>query len=163
MTSKAIGLSILITSLWYGLVHATERLHLEAGVGMNEIGKVNDSSKYLAIAMSQSATLFELQPEIGVWFDNRKGCTNSAFITYMAGIEPRAKGYYVRYLLGPAYITNTDNRLGSNFQFTHELGVGVKDSRGVRLGIVYRHFSNAGLIQPNEGKDFCGLNGEVKF
>ena len=67
---------------------------------------------------------------------------------------------YVKFGVGVAYISDTtiNNRnLSSHFQFEDQLGVGwewdVHD-----LSLVYMHYSNAGIEDPNEGIDMVVLS-----
>lgn len=82
---------------------------------------------------------------------------SSWFVEMLYGAEPHSKTFYGTYKLGPAIISHPDALLGSNIQIAHELGFGIKDARGVRVGIVLKHFSNAGIVKPNLGRDFMGL------
>ena len=82
---------------------------------------------------------------------------DSFFFEALLGVEPKAEHFYLTYKLGPSIITHTDALLGSNVQMAHELGFGMYDKRNVRVGLVLKHFSNAGLVRPNLGRDFVGL------
>lgn len=90
-----------------------------------------------------------------------KGASNRArsspFVEMLFGVEPKSKHLYMSYKLGPAIIMYPDALLGSHIQISHELGVGMRDDRDVRVGIVLKHFSNAGLVKPNVGRDFVLL------
>lgn len=66
-------------------------------------------------------------------------------------IEMRA-GYSI------AAITTPDSYLGGRFpQFLGEAYVGVRDHRGNGMGLAYTHISSAGLVTPNQGRDFVIL------
>ncbi len=82
---------------------------------------------------------------------------SSAFVEALFGVEPKSDHFYMSYKLGPAFITNTDALLGSNVQCGHEFGFGMRDVRDVRVGIVIKHFSNAGIVRPNLGRNFLGM------
>lgn len=82
---------------------------------------------------------------------------SSAFVEALFGVEPKSDHFYMSYKLGPALITNPDAMLGSNIQCGHEFGLGMRDARDVRIGLVIKHFSNAGIVRPNLGRDFVGL------
>jgi hypothetical protein len=54
--------------------------------------------------------------------------------------------------------------LGGAFpQFHGELYGGLRDSQGNGIGIKYNHFSSAGLVTPNQGRDFVLLELSVKY
>lgn len=82
---------------------------------------------------------------------------DSGFMEALVGVDPQCGPVYLTYKLGPSYVAHNDSLLGSNFQVAHEFGIGLRDKRGVRVGIVLKHFSNAGLHLPNQGRDFIGL------
>ena len=85
---------------------------------------------------------------------------DSFFVETLLGVEPISDHFYISYKLGPAIISHTDALLGSNLQIGHELSFGMRDNKEVRVGIVLKHFSNAGLLKPNLGRDFIGLRME---
>lgn len=156
------NLILIIVSLFLVSPGMAETLHGEWGIGLGDSGQLEDGSKYLAIGLpSHLGRIWEQEPEAGMMFDKRSGDHSSQWLAYKIGLEPRYRMWYTHYMIGPAYVTASDARLGSNFQITHEVGVGFKDERRVRLGIDYRHFSNAGIIRPNQGKDFIGFQMEV--
>lgn len=64
-------------------------------------------------------------------------------------------GMFVRMGVGPAFITHTDDRLSSIFEFNIQSAIGFTQE-GWDIGIGYRHYSNAGLFPPNYGRDFFG-------
>jgi hypothetical protein len=75
---------------------------------------------------------------------------------FAASTEPF---FYVR-ALGPTYISS--NRLGSrvqsnNFSFQAQIGVGFSiqrsDNRDFTMSLSFKHFSNAGLFDDNDGID----------
>jgi Lipid A 3-O-deacylase (PagL) len=126
------------------------------------------SCKWAEIGLTGAIGKFVYTHGIGGW-DDRSGYSDrkvnqspqyvksSLFVESLLGVEPHTDHYYISYKLGPSYIAHSDILLGSNLQVGHELGLGVKDVRGVRIGIVIKHFSNAGLKVPNTGRDFAGI------
>lgn len=59
---------------------------------------------------------------------------------------------------GLAMISNPDSQLGGRFpQFNGELYLGLRDKRGNAIGFQYEHISSAGLVTPNQGRDFVTL------
>ncbi len=82
---------------------------------------------------------------------------NALYALAMIGVEPQSEHMYMSYKIGPAVISRTDALLGSNIQIAQEIGIGMKDDSGVRVGIVVKHFSNAGLTDINEGRNFLGI------
>ena len=59
---------------------------------------------------------------------------------------------------GIAAITTPDSYLGGCFpQFQGEFYIGIRDYRGNGIGAQYEHISSAGLVTPNQGRDFVVL------
>lgn len=104
---------------------------------------------------------------VGGWIDHTGYKTKAGGLTYTAhssgfaealfGVEPKSDHFYITYKLGPAIITDSDALLGSNIQCGHEVGIGMRDVRDVRVGLVLKHFSNAGIVGPNIGRNFLGF------
>ncbi len=98
--------------------------------------------------------LLTYQVELGGIFDGRDGAKSSLVGTFSAGLETKTIPFYAFYLPGIALITGPDNYLSSFYQFSHDVGVGIKDGRGVSVDFTYRHFSNAGIHLPNPGRNY---------
>lgn len=57
-----------------------------------------------------------------------------------------------------AAISSPDSYLGGRFpQFNGELYLGLRDFRGNGIGVQYEHVSSAGIVTPNQGRDFFVL------
>lgn len=82
---------------------------------------------------------------------------SSEFVEALFGVEPKSDHFYVSYKFGTAFITDSDALLGSNIQCGHEVGLGMRDLRDIRVGLILKHFSNAGIVRPNVGRDFLGF------
>lgn len=142
-----------------GLLFA-ESYSIQTGVGhSNKHQNGSDKIRYLEVNQRHTLGVFEQQVGMGHTLDDTD-FNNSRGFSYaeiLYGLEVKRDGHYVEYLVGPAFISKTDKRLGSHFQFSHELGIGLKDVRGVRIGVVIGHFSNAGIKKPNFGLNTVGL------
>jgi len=105
----------------------------------------------------QSSLLYILDQkwEVGMWSDTvGNGRKSSGFGGWSMGIEPKLGSFYIHSFWGVIGITTTDTMLSTNLQFMQDLGVGLRDARGVGIGAGYKHISNAGIKQPNRGRDF---------
>ncbi len=72
--------------------------------------------------------------------------------------------FYLDMLSGPCYFTSANTLLSGNIQFNTELGYGFIDPKtGSTVGITIRHFSNAGLKDPNIGINTMSLTMGVNF
>jgi hypothetical protein len=113
--------------------------------------------------------IFEYQAETGAWLDTQEGDgggrKSNAFGSFQLGLEPRLNWVYFHSFHGIAVIARRDSTLGSNLQFVHDVGFGVGDKRGVRVGAFYKHLSNAGILFStiNRGRDFVGIRMEIPW
>jgi hypothetical protein len=100
--------------------------------------------------------LFITQVELGGWTDSRCDLKRSgSFFTDAAfGVSVNAGYFYAQTLFGGAFLSATDSYLGSHLQFNEDMGIGIKDARGVGVGVSYKHMSSAGIFKPNTGRDF---------
>jgi hypothetical protein len=102
-------------------------------------------------------SLLSWQLELGGIFDGRRGASSGAFATVSAGLETKSEPFFFYYLPGVALISSPDDYLSTVYQFSHDLGAGIRDSRGVTIDMSYRHFSNAGIALPNPGRNYLVL------
>jgi hypothetical protein len=99
---------------------------------------------------------------VGGWLDNSgPPKSDSGFVSGQMGWEVNRDGLIAGAFTGPAIISNTDSLLGGHFQFMDDLHLGIQDKEGNYIGVMYRHFSSAGLATPNIGRDIVGL--EFRF
>lgn len=65
---------------------------------------------------------------------------------------------------GIAVISSPDAYLGGRFpQFNGNAYIGLRDKNGSGIGAEYNHVSSAGLVRPNEGRDFIVLELSKKW
>lgn len=103
--------------------------------------------------------IFVWSNEIGALIDPRNdiGRSSSFMVKSMVGPDLQINWFYIQPMFGIAYLSNTDSYLGTNFNFTESLGVGVRDKKGTGVGFEYNHMSNAGLSSINVGRDTLSL------
>jgi hypothetical protein len=110
----------------------------------------------------QLFSIIDHQVAIGGWADSiGSGRRSSAFIQYSPGISITQDWYYIRAFWGVLAHTSPDSRLGGNFMFVHDFGLGLKDRRGVSIGFCYKHVSSGGIFFPNYGRDFGTLQLQI--
>ncbi len=101
---------------------------------------------------------------VGGWLDNRgPNYANTAFGGYQLGFEVSNDVLQASIWTGPTLLTATDSQLGGLFQFNETIFFGIKDRDYESIGIVYNHFSSAGIENPNIGRDFMGLEIKMPF
>lgn len=99
---------------------------------------------------------FNWMSEIGFWTRSQSGrVESSGFGSIQLGVDIEASPFTASTFHGIGAITKTDSRLGSNFQFFHDLCGGLQDDKNhANISLCYKHISNAGVTLPNLGKDF---------
>lgn len=80
-----------------------------------------------------------------------------AYGTVALGLKAESGPFFVRYWVGPTIISVTSDRLSGQFQFNHDLELGIKANNGVEFMAGYKHMSNAGIAGPNLGRDWLGV------
>jgi len=151
-------LLMLISSITYA-----NDVSLKYGVGFGEISQEGVAeTKYISLGWIEDLNPIVKQKfDIGAWFDSMDHFgfnRSSGFGTYSVGVRVEPAYIYAETFFGISYITQPDCQLGTNFEFTEELGIGIKDDMGKWIGIEYRHFSNAGISSVNKGRDFLLIN-----
>lgn len=109
--------------------------------------------------------VFSHKWELGYYVDKLSGYghKSSLFGFYSWGIRVNTPNFYVQSFWGVGGIGTGDTVLGSGFQFTQDLGLGIVDKDGTGIGINYKHISSAGFNNPNTGRDFITVHWEFKF
>lgn len=102
------------------------------------------------------ANFFSWTGEAGFWSDiGGNGRLSSFFGSLQGGVEITASPFKVSSSHGIGAITNTDVYLGSNFQFVHDLCLGlIDDMNRATVSACAKHISNGGINTPNVGRDF---------
>lgn len=134
-----------------------EGTFVKYGLGIPTKDQASNSEVKLFAIGRQSPTpfFFDEKWEIGVWSDvHGAGRKSSGYGSWSLGLEPKLGAFYIHSFWGVALITTKDSMLGSNYQFMQDLGIGLRDYRGVGIGAGYKHISNAGIKSPNKGRDF---------
>jgi hypothetical protein len=125
------------------------------------------NTKLFLVGLRRDHKIFTTQLEFGGFFDGRAGAKNAAIAILSAGLKTQTLPFSFYYLPGVALMSSTDAFLSTIFQFSHDLGISLKDARGVSLDFSYRHISNAGIALPNAGRNFLvlklGLPSEIFF
>lgn len=140
-------------------------LYATAAVGVFNSGKQSTAeSKYLGLGYRDALGYgLTYQYEVGGWTDIAKhGRKGSAYGTAQIGVEADA-GITIRAMVGPALISTPDAYLGGTFQFNEDFYAGIRGANGNTAGFKYKHISNAGIMQPNVGRDFAGLEVGIPF
>jgi hypothetical protein len=149
----ALKASALVLSL---TAQAQSTFNVKYGFGMIH----NPESQVVSVGyQSQVKHSLSQQLECGAWLDPvvRQGRSGSGFCGYSLGIRVILSHVYAESLHGIGYISHPDSLLGGNFQFFHDLGLGIKDVRGYAIGAVFKHQSSAGIHKPNKGRNFMAV------
>lgn len=151
-------LLILLTVL-FSFSSLAKDLSLKYGLGINNHQNQITDVKLIALSIDQDIFgILREKYEAGLYVDNTRVNSRVGYLAYMIGVEPRVGQAYFNGTSGLGMMSGTDKRLGSAFQFFHEFGFGVIDKNDrTRMGVYYKHISNAGITQPNMGRDFIGI------
>lgn len=106
------------------------------------------------------------QNKIGYWGEGSpdKSRKSSLYIATGPGFEIDLQPLELRSGWGLSMISNRDSQLGGVFpQFNGDFYVGLRDKKGDGMGVKYQHFSSAGLVTPNAGRDFILLELSQKW
>lgn len=100
----------------------------------------------------------------GAFFDAREDIATGYGFGQIGTVVHPFEWFYFENFFGPGAISQTDSRLGSHFQFGLDLGVGFREPHTkATIGVNYKHISNAGIKQPNLGRDFVMLKVGIPF
>lgn len=111
-----------------------------------------------SLGVKYGGSTWKLQANGGYWLALNEGEKASLFSSLQGGIEVVGKsGTFASVMFGPAWIQNPDSKLSGNFQFHPTFGFGIKNEGGYTLAFVWQHFSNAGIVLPNMGRDLLTL------
>ena len=147
---------VTIFSFLFTFQGYAEGIDLKYGLGVALPDENSAAVKYFGFSYNWEFAYPTLQQkvELGIWADSNTSRASSVFGAYSVGLRVQPSIFYLESYWGVAFITGLDRRLSSPVQFTQDLGVGVQDKSGRYLGVTWKHISNAGLTQPNRGRDF---------
>lgn len=104
--------------------------------------------------------------KLGYWGDGSGDPSrrSSLFGSSGFGMEVDLAPVEFRAGTGLAIISTPDSYLGGRFpQFNENLGMTLRDKHGDGIGLTYSHFSSAGFVTPNLGRDFLTLELSIKW
>lgn len=129
---------------------------LGVGIGKNVFGSA-PFERYGMIGV-RYGNAWKVQLNSGYYVANALGEKSSFIGSLQGGLEVVGSGgAFAQFFFGPALISQDDAKLAGTFQFHLTGGVGVRNNDGYGIGISWQHFSNAGIQQPNLGRDLLTL------
>lgn len=130
---------------------------LTVGIGKSVLSR-QPFERYGAFGVRYGGETWKAQASGGYWLALAENEKASPFASLQTGVEIEGKsGGTLSVMFGPAWIKNPDSKLAGNFQFHLTFGGGVANVLGYRLMWEWQHFSNAGIKQPNNGRDILSL------
>lgn len=134
---------------------ATARVTVELGAG---IGYTN--SNLLLLGLTEPTRPFfgiqtYTQYNAGAWDGRRE----ASVVGVAKGLEWALGGTRVRLSTGGSFISETNSRLSTNFEFYEQLLLQHRLA-DFDIALSYRHWSNANMRSPNLGMDFVGVQVE---
>lgn len=161
----AVGMAAFATVFLSFQAEAGEGSFFKYGVGtFLPDQKSKAEVKLFAVGYQNELLFLDYKLETGLWADSGGSNRSSAgFGAASLGLEPHLGVFYIHSFWGLAFITDTDSMLSTHYQFMQDLGLGVGDNRGIRVGVGYKHISNAGIKSPNRGRDFLYINLQIPW
>ena len=153
MKKRNYRVGILLFALLSGRLAWSDHLDLNFGPSLN--GATNP--KFAALGYEKVFDPGSLLLDCGGMFESP--IVGMCSLVLSARVQS-ASGVFVRLGAGPGVITRTDDRLSSPFEFNLQGALGFTQD-GWDVGLGYRHYSNAGLVPPNFGRDFWGALIEI--
>lgn len=154
--------SSLIVNLLAVFAQAGE-INLRFGVGA---GNDMDFGSVKYIEAGHTGTVY------GVWvynvagalvIDPREGYATTPLLSATTGVRASWGPLMASTSWGLAALAYTDLALSTHYQFTNLTELAICDPNGNCVGAFYRHYSNAGIKQPNLGRDFLGASVGIAF
>ncbi len=119
----------------------------------------NETSMYSVGFQHFEANGLGYKLDAGGWTESASDRKSAPFGSVLVGKRfGSVNGINMTNLIGVAVIGIPDSALSTTFQFTEEAAVGYK-----AVGLGYKHFSNAGIKEPNHGRDYIYLNFAFPF
>ena len=142
----------LVIAVLCAAIKSAHADHLTAGFGPSLNGNTNP--KYFSLGyedmFSQSGSLLF---QCGIFFEDVANVGNCSAVLSLRVQTP--SGLFMRIGAGPGAITRTDDRLSSILEANIRYALGVT-AFGCDVGFEGSHWSNAGFVPPNLGRDFIG-------
>lgn len=160
-------LGILCCILWVLIIAYTTNVfgydgtYIKYGVGVDN---PNLGAKLMSFGyQAPLLLLMDYQLEGGVYNDTNQSQGPIGFGNADFGFSAMGDNVYAKAFFGPAFVTSTDSRLSSIFEFNHDFELGIIDHRGVSVGMAFKHMSNAGIWGSNLGRDFGLFKVQIPF
>ena len=143
LIKKLFVLCLLLTNL-----SMADEVGIKAGTGF-----LQDNENVSIYSLSYKYFLVDrwlvYSGEAGHWSDPKPLSRNSFYVHSTLGLRGELKGFWAEANVGGAIVANTDQYLGTAFEFIEEGSIGYK-----MIGASIRHYSNAGIQQPNLARNF---------
>lgn len=148
--------AILLTFLSASIGHAADLSgHFGVGLGKSILDK-SQFERMGRIGLSYGGT-WRVQANVGYYMDPRAFEQSSVFTSLQGGLKVVTNsGVFCTFMAGPAYLHRDGGPLSGRLQFHESFGCGVEGSWYTLSG-EWDHLSNAGIKQPNRGRDMIGI------
>lgn len=130
-----------------------------AGIGKDVLAPHQPFERYGTLGL-RYGDVWKLQTNGGYYLTTAEGQRPSYYTSLQTGMEVVSLGgQFGSLMFGPAYLSQPDDHLSGHFQFHLTGGIGFKNTTNWGIGSYWTHFSNAGISQPNLGRDL--LTGQL--
>lgn len=144
--------TVLGAAIFLGFAAKAKADDLTLRYSVNAIGAPAD---VMGLSLGHTFDSGFLQYKLEGGFTNDRRVSNlTGFGLASVGIVPTAGNFFMSFHQGFALLTNPDGLiLSGHFQFVEDLGVGFRGNNNTAIVFGARHYSNAGIQQPNVGRD----------
>jgi hypothetical protein len=151
---------LIVSLLLSSTTYANE--YIKYGVGLNG---VPGATKSLFVGYQADITqVFMYQLEMGGYRDTNQVQGAVGLVSASIGVNTiSTSGVYMKVFFGPCFNTQGDSRISGNFQFNNDIELGIKGINSFSIGLDFKHISNAGLLSPNQGRDFLMLKLQLAY
>jgi hypothetical protein len=138
---------------------AAHRIDGLLGIGVGKrILERGPFERFGSVGMRYGGQTWKVQTSAGYWMAPAHLERHSFYGSLQGGVQVEGKGgTYAQMMFGPALISQDDCRITGMFQFHLTGGLGIVDDNGTGVSLLWTHFSNAGIKQPNLGRDILTL------
>lgn len=156
---KSFWIATLLTLMISASAQAASEADLMLGVGMGKsVLDQQGNFERLGTLGVRYGSVWKIQANGGYWYAPALGDRSSLYGSLQGGVEVVGEGgMFAQVMFGPGIIQHPDDKLAGHFQFHLSTGAGIKSEQGYTLALVWNHLSNAGILQPNLGRDLLTL------
>ncbi len=164
MNKKSVICLVCLSIVWASNVWAQDTFTVAAGKASQGIDVLrlawqhHWSARWLVSESGELSGFHALSANR--WQHEEESINSVAYSPVFVYRLKNASVSYIKFGLGAAYLSDTrikNRQLSTHFQFENQLGIGWQWKKH-DLGLMFMHYSNAGIEKPNHGIDMLLLS-----